>query len=100
VISKKCKVGRWTITDPNNALNDLSGGSSKAGIIAQRFKESHKVLTDAMIRFNAAGPVMRKGQSLLSPIIGGNYEHVAKQRETLYRLYNHQAVDRNTGKKA
>jgi non-canonical poly(A) RNA polymerase PAPD5/7 len=77
------KAERWTIIDPNNPDNDLSVGSSQARLIQKKFSESHADLVRLMKTLDTAGFVLRKGQSFLRLIIGGNYEKVILQRNVM-----------------
>ncbi|KIW08033.1 uncharacterized protein PV09_00977 [Verruconis gallopava] len=81
------KDDRWTIIDPHNPSNDLSIGSSQARLIQRKFSETYSILIRTMRSLEVAGPVLRKGQTLLGLIIGGNYERVILQRSILREVY-------------
>lgn len=81
------KRDRWTIIDPNKLDNDLSGGSSQARLIQRKFSESHKELVGLMKTLETAGMVLRRGQSFLRLVIGGDYERVVLQRGIMREVH-------------
>lgn len=81
------KDDRWTIMDPNNATNDLSGGSHMARLIQTKFSQSHKTMMELIKRMDTAPSVLRKGTSFLRVIIGGNYERVVLQRSIIREVH-------------
>ena len=42
-----------------------------------------------MRELSTAGPELRRGQSLLHPVYGGNYESFIEQRSILRQVYEH-----------
>ncbi|KAF2432735.1 hypothetical protein EJ08DRAFT_111604 [Tothia fuscella] len=85
--SKMESTSKWSIMDPNNSRNDIAVGSSAAPLIAKRFSEAHTVLRDHMALLRQTGNVLRQGQSILSPVFGGNYSSFIHQRDRLRYVY-------------
>lgn len=83
---------KWLIHDPHNPDNDVSGGSSRAEHIADKFYEAYHILRDLMDLLGRAGPTIRKGRSILHPIFGGNYQSFVDQREQLREVYDQMHV--------
>jgi non-canonical poly(A) RNA polymerase PAPD5/7 len=82
------RMDKWTIIDPNKSDNDISGGSSKAPLIAKKFSEAHEALRSRMAFLNRASNELRKGQSLLGEVFGGNYSSFVDQRNRMQTLYD------------
>lgn len=93
IYHKSYGKAKWLIQDPHNEENDVSGGSTKAELIADKFYEAYQVLRDLMDHLDRAGPTLRKGQSILRPIFGGNYQSFIDQREQLHDVYDRMLVD-------
>jgi non-canonical poly(A) RNA polymerase PAPD5/7 len=93
VYDKSYGKAKWLIWDPHNRDNDVSGGSTKAELIADKFYEAYQVLRDVIDHLGRAGPILRKGQSILRPIFGGNYQSFIDQREQLHDVYDRMRVD-------
>jgi non-canonical poly(A) RNA polymerase PAPD5/7 len=81
-------MNKWTIIDPNKSDNDISGGSSRAPLIAKRFSEAHEALRARMAFLNRASNELRQGQSLLGEVFGGNYSSFLYQRHHMRTLYD------------
>ncbi|TID25073.1 hypothetical protein E6O75_ATG04278 [Venturia nashicola] len=92
VYSKSYGKAKWLIHDPHNADNDVSGGSSRAELIADKFYDAYHILRDLMDLLGHAGPTIRKGRSILHPIFGGNYQSFVDQREQLLEVYDRMRV--------
>ncbi|QDS75400.1 hypothetical protein FKW77_003007 [Venturia effusa] len=88
VFDKSYGKAKWLIHDPHNPDNDVSGGSIKAELIADKFYDAYHILRDLMDRLGHAGPTIRKGRSILHPIFGGNYQSFVDQREQLQEVYD------------
>jgi non-canonical poly(A) RNA polymerase PAPD5/7 len=81
-------MNKWTIIDPNKSDNDISGGSSRAPLIAKKFSEAHNALRTRMSFLNRASNELRHGQSLLGEVFGGNYSSFVEQRNHMQTLYD------------
>ena len=66
--------------DPNNAGNDISGGSRLVLLIFKQFAQAHDEILAAMKE--------RHRPSLLDWMIGGDYTDVMSQRDHMQVLYN------------
>ncbi|KAK7424606.1 hypothetical protein QQZ08_008616 [Neonectria magnoliae] len=74
---------RLSIIDPNNAANDISGGSSNTSAILARFHDAYNVLRDRM------GDVRRdsKKGGILDVILKGDYSSFRLQREYIKHVH-------------
>ncbi len=77
---------RFSIIDPNNPENDISGGSSNTARIVQIFSDAHRRLHDRMEAL--ANMTDRKNASILEVILAGNYSSFRLQREHLKKLHD------------
>ncbi|RMZ72371.1 hypothetical protein GMOD_00010234 [Pyrenophora seminiperda CCB06] len=77
------KYDGLSIQDPNRPDNNISGGSHKAQVVFDAFREASETLRD---RIQASRSGQNIGPSLLGCILGGNYEAYAKQRNHLKSL--------------
>lgn len=84
---KVLKQGRWTIIDPNNRTNDISGGTSSATHIASKFGAGCRALKERMQLLERQDVTARKGQSILGRLVGGNYAVFAEQRAQLHNVF-------------
>jgi len=66
----------------------VSGGSTKAELITDKFSDAYYELTDLMKRLDQGGSAFSQGQSILRPIFGGNYRSFVEQREQLHYAYD------------
>ncbi|VUC29811.1 unnamed protein product [Clonostachys rosea] len=71
--------GRFSIIDPNNVSNDISGGSSNTRSIVARFDEAYSLLNE---RIRSIGEGRATG-GILDVILEGNYSSFRKQRDFL-----------------
>lgn len=92
VYNKSYGKPKWLIHDPHNADNDVSGGSSRAELIADKFYDAYHTLRELMELLGHAGPTIRKGRSILRPIFGGNYQSFLDQRKQLLEVYDRMQV--------
>ncbi len=79
---------RLSILDPNNSVNDISGGTSNIILVLETFSKAFSALRTRMMelsatRFNESP----SDGSILGPIFSGNYTPFTRQRERLRRLY-------------
>ncbi|KAL9092598.1 MAG: hypothetical protein Q9165_004402 [Trypethelium subeluteriae] len=82
VIHKE-KADRLSVIDPNNAQNDISGGTKLIKLILNVFSEAHQTLVQRMTELDEQTVDERKGRSILGSIVGGNYTSYERQREHL-----------------
>jgi DNA polymerase sigma len=75
---------RLTIIDPNNANNDIAGGSHKIDTVFGRFRTAFSDLRRYMDQLHH-GSISTS--SILECILGGNYQPVETQRNRLRQLY-------------
>lgn len=68
---------RLSIQDPNKADNNISGGSARVRDIFASFSEAHRLLKD---RVASAENGRLPRESLLEPLLGGNYGSYGKSR--------------------
>ncbi|KAI0144412.1 hypothetical protein GGR57DRAFT_518011 [Xylariaceae sp. FL1272] len=78
-------LDRISIIDPNNPANDVSGGSSNFFSVKKRFSSAYRTLRDGMARLARQGP-LSPGETLLAPLIGGNYASFEYQRNYLAKI--------------
>ncbi|PGH21378.1 hypothetical protein AJ80_03295 [Polytolypa hystricis UAMH7299] len=79
------KEKRLAIMDPNNAQNDISGGTKEIPLIFKSFSDAHRILKENMV--TAAFTGSRSCKSLLGPLIGAHYEPYDYQRQHLRNLF-------------
>jgi len=72
-----------SIQDPNRPDNNISGGSHRAQVAFDAFREAYNTIED---RIEASRRGQDIGPSLLGCILGGNYESYTKQRNHLKSL--------------
>jgi non-canonical poly(A) RNA polymerase PAPD5/7 len=80
-------MDKWTILDPNNKDNDISGGSTNAPVIKKKFSEAYASLVNRMERMHHTRIELRKGQSLLGEVFGGNYSSFVYQRNHMNAIH-------------
>ncbi|KAK4541149.1 hypothetical protein LTR36_008223 [Oleoguttula mirabilis] len=85
----KQNPNRLTIIDPNNANNDISGGSSKIDDVFDCFRHAHSQLQRRLAQVHQGRNVMG---SILGCVWGGNYTSFIHQREKLSLLHRGYAV--------
>ncbi|KAI1265516.1 hypothetical protein F5Y18DRAFT_386810 [Xylariaceae sp. FL1019] len=78
-------LDRISILDPNNSTNDVSGGSSNFFSVKKGFSSAYRTLRDDMARLARQGPAGPK-DTLLGPLIGGNYASFEYQRNYLAKI--------------
>ncbi|KAF7443562.1 Topoisomerase family protein [Pyrenophora tritici-repentis] len=77
------KYDGLSIQDPNRPENNISGGSHRARVAFDAFKEAYLTLQD---RIDATRSGQNIGPSILGCVLGGNYESYANQRYHLRAL--------------
>lgn len=83
--NKENNNGRLAIEDPNNADNDISGGTREIGLISRSFSDAHQLLRERMLDLAASGST--DGGSILGTIIAANYDEYTQQRWQLRRVF-------------
>ncbi|KAJ5082104.1 poly(A) RNA polymerase cid14 [Penicillium argentinense] len=82
------KGPRLTIEDPNNILNDISGGTRDIDLILSQFGKAFRELSLAM---NRLAKTNNRKESILATIMGGNYAAYAIQRDQLHEVFERSA---------
>lgn len=81
---------KFSIVDPNNPANDITGGSSNTPTIRQAFADAFRSLQKRMGELSTKSIPDRKDQSILEVIIGGDYSQFDIQRDHLWKCYQSQ----------
>ncbi|KAI6250144.1 Terminal nucleotidyltransferase 4B [Erysiphe necator] len=82
------RIDKFCIIDPNNPENDIAGGSKNSMTIKKSFKIAYENLRNRMIELQKKlDNNQNRPQSILSCIIGGNYNSFKLQREHLEYVY-------------
>jgi non-canonical poly(A) RNA polymerase PAPD5/7 len=82
-------LDRLSIIDPNNPENDISGGSSNYSKVKSCFAEAYDTLQKTMQRLaseTSNAPSNDVKDTLLYPLLGGNYSYFRCQRDWLQKL--------------
>ncbi|TKA54896.1 hypothetical protein B0A55_13418, partial [Friedmanniomyces simplex] len=80
---------RLTIIDPNNPVNDISGGSHEIDTVLNAFRHAHAALQRRLAQVHAGQKVE---DSILGCMWGGNYTSFIRQREKLSMIHRGYAV--------
>ncbi|KAF2665541.1 hypothetical protein BT63DRAFT_405545 [Microthyrium microscopicum] len=76
---------KWYLVDPNDHMNDLTGGTKKAPLIQKCFSDAAASLKRSLLFLKGAPNANIKARhSILSCIIGGNYNTFDIQRKTMF----------------
>ncbi|KAK1138975.1 hypothetical protein N8T08_001619 [Aspergillus melleus] len=75
---------RLSIEDPNNADNDISGGTREIALIFKSFSEAYRVLKERMVSSALSGQTRC---SILETIIAANYDEYTEQRWQLREIF-------------
>ena len=77
---------KFSIIDPNNPDNDISGGSSNTAAIRDFFSQAYDSLQSRMgdLQYSYS----RKNESLLGCVLAGNYKTFKMQRDHLQHIYD------------
>ncbi|KAI1823523.1 hypothetical protein F4861DRAFT_510135 [Xylaria intraflava] len=90
-------LDRLSIIDPNNPENDIAGGSSNYHTIKDRFSKAYSDLKKAMLRSTreatSGNPSGSVEDTLLYPLLAGNYSHFRYQRDWLEKLSSENSSD-------
>jgi len=79
---------RLSVIDPNNAANDISGGSRNFFLICDCFASARHVLQSRMDEIGKLQPQNRERLSILESIIGADYSSFSRQRAELRRYHS------------
>lgn len=74
---------RFSIIDPNNPTNDISGGSHNTFVIRKVFSQAFDALSRRMSELATKPLAERRGQSILAVILSGDYSSFDIQRHHL-----------------
>ena len=80
---------RLTIIDPNNSMNDISGGSRSIDLVMDVFRRARAQLDR---RLEEVGRGQRAGQSILGCLLAGNYSIFEHQRQVLWRTHEQESL--------
>ncbi|KAK0707711.1 hypothetical protein B0H67DRAFT_602982 [Lasiosphaeris hirsuta] len=89
-------VDRFSIIDPNNPSNDISGGSSSTPKIVNTLRDAYNTLRGQMF---ALGREPVPYGSVLWPVFGGNYSSFHEQRDHLEKLSRDRLPKQETASK-
>ncbi|GMF80647.1 unnamed protein product [Aspergillus oryzae] len=78
------KDARLSIEDPNNADNDVSGGTREIALIFKSFRDAYRLLKERMVYTAMAGD---QNNSILESIIAANYDEYTEQRWQLRQIF-------------
>lgn len=73
------------VIDPNQSSNDITGGAMNTPVILKEFSYAYKDLSNQMADLSHSED--REYASILSCILGGNYNSFKLQREHLAHVY-------------
>ncbi|PYH93498.1 topoisomerase family protein TRF4 [Aspergillus ellipticus CBS 707.79] len=76
---------RLSIEDPNNADNDISGGTREIALIFRAFSDAYRRLKGRMVSTAMAG---NAETSILETIIAANYDEYSEQRWQLREIFD------------
>ncbi|PWY69566.1 putative topoisomerase family protein TRF4 [Aspergillus heteromorphus CBS 117.55] len=76
---------RLSIEDPNNADNDISGGTREIALIFRAFSDAYRRLKARMVSTAMSGT---PEASILDTIIAANYDEYAEQRWQLREIFD------------
>jgi hypothetical protein len=79
------KPNRLAIVDPNKADNNISGGTAEIDLVFKCFVQAYNDLSQRMAERERSGMASK---SLLTDLLGGDYEAYAWQRERLQRIHS------------
>jgi non-canonical poly(A) RNA polymerase PAPD5/7 len=92
IVYKQSSQARFSVIDPNQSGNDITGGSANTRTIQTAFSAAYRELKQRMAELDAMSIQDRRGKSILEVIIGGNYSSFEVQRDHLWKC--HQALTR------
>ncbi|OBT77948.1 hypothetical protein VF21_04298 [Pseudogymnoascus sp. 05NY08] len=87
IVYRAGNLDRFSIIDPNNSSNDISGGSHNTQAIRKAFSRAFDDLFKHMSDLSTKSIEERRGQSVLGVILGGNYSSFEVQRNHLERIW-------------
>lgn len=87
ILYRAGNLERFSIIDPNNSTNDISGGSHNTFAIRKAFSQAFDDLRKRMSDLSAKSIAERRGQSILGVILGGDYSSFAVQRIHLEKIW-------------
>jgi non-canonical poly(A) RNA polymerase PAPD5/7 len=79
-------MDRLSIIDPRNPENDIAGGSSNWPAIAREFAGAHDALRRRMLELSHGENKIHGYNTILAPLLGGNYTTFEVQRTYMERL--------------
>jgi non-canonical poly(A) RNA polymerase PAPD5/7 len=78
---------RLSIIDPNRSDNDISGGSSNFPLVQRCFKSAYDTLRRRMDGLTRHDTKVHGYNTILAPLLGGNYSSFRLQRDYLQAIY-------------
>ncbi|KAI5866043.1 hypothetical protein GGS23DRAFT_603457 [Durotheca rogersii] len=79
-------MDRLSILDPNNPQNDIAGGSSNTATILRHFSKAFDALRERMAKLAKGTGARKFSDTILGPILAGDYSSFRDQREYLRNL--------------
>jgi non-canonical poly(A) RNA polymerase PAPD5/7 len=92
-------MDRLSIIDPNNPENDISGGSSNFPLISRCFRSAYETLQKRMDSLAKGEAMVHGHNTILAPILGGNYKTFRIQREFLKSIYDSKKTGGQAGQR-
>lgn len=93
-------MDRISIIDPNNPGNDISGGSSNFPLISRCFKTAYESLRKRMDVLAKGEKPVHGYNTILAPILGGNYKTFRVQRAYLKDIFDKKNVGQRERRRA
>lgn len=90
-------MDRLSIIDPNNSANDISGGSSNYPLISRCFGSAYDDLQKRMYALAKNHDFVHGHNTILAPILGGNYKAFRVQRAYLQGVYDSKNLGAQAG---
>ncbi|ETS77932.1 hypothetical protein PFICI_09994 [Pestalotiopsis fici W106-1] len=92
-------MDRLSIIDPNNSANDISGGSSNFPLISRCFRTAYDELQKRMYALAKGSEAVHGHDTILAPILGGNYKTFRVQRAYLKSIYDSKHLGAQAGQR-
>lgn len=90
-------MDRLSIIDPNNSANDISGGSSNYPLISRCFASAYDDLQKRMYVLAQGHDFVHGHNTILAPILGGNYKAFRVQRAYLQGVFDSKNLGAQAG---
>lgn len=90
ILYRAGNLDRFSIIDPNNSTNDISGGSHNTCAIRKAFSQAFDDLFKRMNELSTKSIPDRRNQSILDVVLGGDYSSFDIQRQHLDRIFQNE----------